>query len=226
MQRFNMFTLIHKALRAMLYDTSLTIQQTSFNDPLEAETALEKIEDVLYIFEKHAHHEDHMVFPAIEDKEPGLADSFEKEHITDLRLSNRMKNLLNIYRNLMFADERIEAGSAITKAFIEFMIFNLEHMGKEEMLINQALWKHYTDAQLMEINDRLVATIPPDELRCTSRWMLRSINNTDVIRWFSGIRDNAPAPVYEAMLALAENELPADRFRKIAKELGELKTAA
>lgn len=226
MQRYNMFTLIHKALRAFLYNTALTIQQTSFSDPLEAEMALEKIEDILYLFEQHAHHEDNMVFSAIADKEPDLVDSFEKEHVTDLKLSNRMKNLINIYRNLQFAEERIEAGSAIHKAFVEFMIFNLEHMAKEEEQINQALWKHYTDLQLMEINARIVASIPPDEMGCTSRWMLRSISNSDAINWFAGMQRNAPAHVFASMMELAENEIPADRFRKIAKELGLQKTAA
>ena len=40
MSRFNIFNQIHKALRAMLYDTSLTLQQTYFGDAEEAETAL------------------------------------------------------------------------------------------------------------------------------------------------------------------------------------------
>ena len=41
MQRYNGFTIIHKALRAMLYDSALTLQQTYFADD-KAEVALQK----------------------------------------------------------------------------------------------------------------------------------------------------------------------------------------
>ena len=226
MQRFNMFTLIHKALRALLYDTALTIQQTWFADTAEASATIEKIEDVLFLFEQHAHHEDSFVLPAVELFEPQLSDSFEKEHITDLKLSSRLKNLLNIYRNLNFTEERTEAGSAVSKAFVEFMVFNLEHMAKEEILINKALWKHYTDEQLLEINRNLVASIPQEELSFSTKWMMRGINSSDAAQWLKSAKHNAPAFVDQGLISLAENEMPADQFKKIMKEIGEARTAA
>jgi len=221
MNRFNAFNLIHKALRAMLYDAALTLQQTYFANTDEAENALQKVEDVLFLFENHAHHEDTMVLPAVEMYEPQLVDEFEKEHEKDLALSNRMKNLLNIYRNIYFTEERIICGSAILKAFVEFMVFNLEHMAKEEILINEAVWKHYTDEQLLALNEKIVASIPPGELALASKWMLRGINNFDAILWLKNIKQNAPAPVFDALISLAEKELPADRFNIIEESINE-----
>jgi len=74
MQRYNGFTLIHKALRALLYDAALTLQQTYFADIEEAEPAIEKVETVLFLFERHAHHEDRFVLPAIVTYEPRLVE--------------------------------------------------------------------------------------------------------------------------------------------------------
>ena len=37
MSRFNVFNQIHKGLRAMLYDTALTLQQTHFDDAGQAD---------------------------------------------------------------------------------------------------------------------------------------------------------------------------------------------
>ena len=221
MNRFNAFNLVHKALRAMLYDAALTLQQTYFANTDEAENALQKVEDVLFLFENHAHHEDTMVLPAVEMYEPQLVDEFEKEHEKDLALSNRMKNLLNIYRNIYFTEERIVCGSAISKAFVEFMVFNLEHMAKEEILLNEALWKHYSDEQLLAMNEKIVASIPPAELALASKWMLRGINNFDAIMWLKNIKQNAPAPVFDALISLAEKELPAERFHIIEESINE-----
>lgn len=219
MQRYNSFTLIHKALRAMLYDTALTIQQTSFANNDESELALDKIENVLFLFEQHAHHEDTFVNPAVEVFEPGVGKAFEKEHVEDLRLSNQLKNLLNIYRNANFTDEKIISGSAIAKSFIEFMIFNLQHMAKEEILLNEALWKHYTDEQIMSISQKIIASIPQEELTIAYKWMVRGINNFDAVNWLKGIKLNAPAFVFEAILDVARKELPENRFEIIMEAL-------
>jgi hypothetical protein len=221
MNRHNSFNVIHKALRAMLYDAALTLQQTYFANPDEAEIALQKVEDVLFLFENHAHHEDTFVLPAVEAFEPQLVEEFEKEHEEDLKLSNRMKNLLTIYRNIYFSEERIVCGSAITKSFVEFMVFNLEHMAKEELLINPALWQHYTDEQIHAINQKIVTSIPQKELALASKWMLRGINNFDAITSLKGIKQTAPGPVFGALMNMAEKELPEDRFNVIQESLNE-----
>ena len=219
MQRYNGFNLIHKALRAMLYDTALTLQQTYFADNHEAEKALEKVEDVLFLFEHHAHHEDSFILPVVQQYEPALVDAFEKEHEKDLKLSNDLKNLINIYRNVNFTAELIAMGSAISKAFVEFMVFNLEHMAKEEMLLNPAMWEHYTDEQLIDINRRLVATIPANEMAIASKWMMRGINFADAIAWLAAVRSSVPAFVYESLVLLAEKEMRPELLDKLSDVL-------
>lgn len=226
MNRYNPFNLIHKALRAMLYDAALTLQKTYFANTEEAELALEKVENVLFMFENHAHHEDSMVLPAVEAYEPQLVEEFEKEHEEDLRLSNRMKNLLNIYRNIHFTEERIVCGSSIVKSFVEFMVFNLEHMAKEEVLINQALWKHYTDEQLMALSQKIAAAVPPQEAAIAFKWMFRGINNFEAVSWLKSVKENAPLPVFQQLISLAKAELSEARFTEIQESINDVAIVA
>lgn len=225
MLRYNPFNMIHKALRNMLYDAASGLQQTWFGDTKEAEAALEKVETIIYHFERHAHHEDSYVLPAIEQFDSGLVHSFEAEHEKDLSLANKLKNLINIYRNVNFEEERINAGSALCKAFIDFMIFNLEHMGKEEMLVNAVLWRNYTDEQLLGINQQIIANIPTEEMAAISHWMIRSINDNEAIKWLSALKAAAPSFVLQSIMATAEKTLPGHRFEKI-KEGVEAKSMA
>ena len=79
--RFNIFNQVHKALRALLYDTALTLQQTHFSNADEAEAAIAKVKAVLDVFDQHAEHEDNFVLPAIQQYEPSMVDAFEQEHV-------------------------------------------------------------------------------------------------------------------------------------------------
>ena len=221
MTRYNPFQLIHKGLRAMLYDAALSLQQTYFADVESAENALQKVEAVLRQFEGHAHHEDTFIMPAIEKYDVKLAEEFEKEHVEDNALGSRLKTLVNIFRSCELPAERLEAGSAIARAFVEFMVFNLEHMAKEEMLLNAALWEHYADEEIIGIQQRLVASIPKEELASGSKWMLRGINNMEVSAWLKEVQNSAPPVLFAALVGLAKTELPIARFEQIEKLLGE-----
>lgn len=208
MQRFNSFNMIHKALRALLYDTALSLQQTYFADIEEAETALEKVELVISQFDQHALHEDTYVLPAIKALNPSLVAAFEGEHEEDHALGERLKHLVNMFRDTNSGEERLVCGSALTQAFREFMIFNLEHMAKEEMEINKVLWENYTDAQLMDINARIVASIPEEEKVISSKWMMRGVNKAEAISWLKAVKRSAPSFVFDGLLQMAETEIP------------------
>ncbi len=219
MNRYNSFYQIHKALRAMLYDAALTLQQTDFSNSAESASAMTKVADVVFAFDNHAHHEDTFINPAVEAYEPELAKTFEDEHVEDHRLSSNLKNLLAICENALLPEERVICGSAITKSFVEFMVFNLEHMAKEEVLLNRALWKHYTDEQIIEIHHKILAAIPPAEMQHATKWMLRGLNNADIISWFKDVKQSAPQPVFNGLLSIAEIELPFERFEIIEQAL-------
>jgi hemerythrin-like domain-containing protein len=206
--RFNPFNIIHKALRALMYNTDLTLQQTYFADVEEAETALAKVKAVVEQFERHAYHENNFVLPAIQSFAPQMVEDFDHEHVEDNALGERLKHLLNVFEATQNDEERLYAGSAITKAFREFMVFNLNHMAKEELEITQVLWSHYTDQELIEMNAKLSASIPVEEKAFTAKWMMRAINKVDAIGWLNGVKQSAPQHVFESLVALAEAELP------------------
>jgi hypothetical protein len=221
MNRYNSFYLIHKGLRAMLYDAALTLQQTDFSKNEESMNALAKVNDALFAFSNHAHHEDHFIFPMVELHEPALAESFEKEHVEDHRLSDCLKNLLAIYENAMLDEERIVCGSAITKSFIEFMVFNLQHMGKEEIYINEALWKHYTDEQIISATEKLIASLPPAEMQLVAKWMLRGISTAETINWLKSIKRSSPKPAFNGLMNLAQSVLSKIQFEIVQEALEE-----
>src|SRR6476469_8206054 len=91
--RYNTFYQVHKALRAMLYETAAELQRTDFNSEEEVTSVLANITTVVDVFDKHAYNEDHFVFSAVEQYEPSVVDSFEQEHVRDHELSTQLRPL-------------------------------------------------------------------------------------------------------------------------------------
>jgi hypothetical protein len=208
MQRHNSFNLIHKALRAMMYDTALILQQTYFADVEEAGIALGKIAIVIHEFEQHAFHEGTFLLPAIAAFEPQLIEAFEKEQVADFEIGNRLQTLLNVFRALETSEERINCGSCISKCFRDFMVSKLERMSTAEIEINRVLWANYTDEELLALNARLTASIPVEEKMVSAKWMMRSINKAEAIAWLQTVKETAPSFIFEALLDLTDTDLP------------------
>ena len=212
MQRFNTFNMIHKALRAMLYDTALTMQQTYFADTTEAADVFEKMNDVIFAFEQHGMHEDTILMPVIASYDPAMILSFEQEHKEDLSLGNKLKHLQNMYHATETSEEKLMVGSVMIRAFRDYMIFNLEHMQREEVDLNKLLWDHYTDEELLEINERIIATIPPAEMASTSKWFMQAINKEEAKGWLIAVKRSAPDFVFDSLFELTDTYLT-ERFR-------------
>ena len=63
MHRYNIFYLVHKGLRQMLYQTASQLQQTDFTNADETAVLQQQITEVLDLFDEHAGIEDHFIIP-------------------------------------------------------------------------------------------------------------------------------------------------------------------
>lgn len=213
-QRYNVFNQIHKGLRGMLYDTALCIQQTDFTQP-EAESTVNQLEQVLHFFDEHAKNEDQFILPHIRQHNARLIDELEKDHDIDHRLTETLLDHIKDWRATDTAVPRETIGQRIGYAFNEFIAFNLYHMNKEENVLMYLLWKHYTDAEIRQMEAQILQSIPLPTLLAESRWMMRSINDKEVIAWLSGVKQEAPAPVFDTFLGIANDELSLERLIKV-----------
>lgn len=221
MQRYNIFNQIHKGLRSMLYDTALTLQQTDFTKSEEAENSFQKVEQVLHAFHSHAENEDRYVLPFVGNVNAALIHEFESEHETDEKLGNKLSELIAIVRAVGNDSELTACGYALQLAFNEFTAFNLYHMNKEEVKINNVLWDNFSDDQIRSLEQEIVNGLPPSEKEAMGRWMLRGISNTEISNWLIAVKNSAPDFVFKNLLSAAEEELSPGRWYAVKEALTE-----
>ena len=221
MSRYNIFFPIHKGLRAMLYETAIQLQQTSFSDAEDAAEIINQVQTVVRLFESHAHKEDTYVFPAIAAYEPSVVAAFEQEHVEDHELGDSLEKWLTAFNYAVAASARETIGEELTKAYTRFMVFNLNHMAKEEQTISPILWRYYSDSELHDITLQIMKAVPQQEMTFFSRWMVRGLNNSEILYWLKGVKNTAPRPAFLSLLSIAEKELQPARWISIQESLTE-----
>lgn len=219
MQRLNIFNQVHKGLRAALYETALLLQQANFTSANESDVAMERIKEVLMLFEEHARKEDFYILKAIVPYEPSVADAFEQEHIEDMELSAELSDAVVAFESLLDNSEREAAGKKINELFAAFIAFNLKHMGKEELVINEILWRYFSDNEILQIQNRIVASTQPWHQDFFSKWMLRGINNSEATSWLLAVERTAPPIVYQTLFNKARQQFTNSRFQQLVESL-------
>jgi hypothetical protein len=99
-------------------------------------------------------------------------------------------------------------------------------MAKEEDIINNLLWRYYTDEQIRAIEKQIIAIQAPESTAVVWRWMLRGLSNKEITNWLSVVEKNAPEFVLDNLVATAEKELSRNRFQQVVGELTEARVRA
>jgi hypothetical protein len=221
MERYNSFNIIHKGLRAALYQTALQLQQADFTEEEQTEEALNKVREIVMLFEGHAHKEDNFVLPMINEYEPSVVASFNSEHEEDEKLGKELNSAVEKVICGSTVLEKIVAGRELTESFIRFMVFNLNHMAKEEDIINKILWRYYSDDEIKAAVGKISQVDPPWIQEFYVKWMIRGINDLEAANWMKAVEKSVPPTVFKSLIQKAEQELPAERFQKIFKSLSQ-----
>jgi hemerythrin-like domain-containing protein len=224
--RYNIFNLIHKGLRAALYQTALQLQQTDFTVEDETEDAVNKVKEVVMLFDGHAHKEDLFVLPAIAEYEPSVVASFEDEHVEDIKLGQQLNACIQKLEASENIIEKINCSRELSEAFVAFTVFNLKHMAKEEDILNKLLWRYYSDDEIKKINSDIVKSGEPWIQDFYLTWMMRGISNNEVKTWIKTAERTMPPVVFKSLLQKAKQELSNERFSKLTAAFsGELQVA-
>ncbi|MBB1286652.1 hemerythrin domain-containing protein [Flavisolibacter sp. BT320] len=219
--RFNPFNQVHKGLRALLYDTALLLQHTNFSAEEEIAEAVERVRLVNTLFDHHAHVEDSQIFPLLKTYAPEIVDDFEFQHQMDHELSKGLEKCLHLFTETNSPEQNLWAGNELLQHFNAFLAFNVEHMKKEETIVNACLWRYFSDEELKRKVQEIAASIPPEENKDFGFWMLRGMATHEIIDWFNEIKLAAPPPVFQAFCDLADAALPEKQWNNVKEALQE-----
>ena len=161
--RVDLFSLIHKGVRKVLFDTALELQRTDFFADDETERAEAAVRRCFGYLREHADHEDRAIMPWVTRSSPEVAARLADEHVALEKAALAIDGLLPRLRAAA-PGERQAMGVELQRRFHLLVADQLRHMDREEREANAALWAHLPDAELLQIRARITAEIAPARL--------------------------------------------------------------
>lgn len=204
--RVDLYGIIHKMLRVEIFDTATRIASANFADAAERAGVVSVFHNLAGFLDEHAEHEDTFVEPALRRADPVLADRVAAEHA---QLDERFRAIADRVSGLetVGAEEAVGLGAHLHRDFSAFTGAYLTHMAIEEGEVNEVLWARYSDEELAGIRAELQASIPPERFAEWFARMVPAMNFQERAGVLTGIKQDAPPPVFEALSGVAREAL-------------------
>lgn len=217
--RFDMYHRIHKALRLCMTDTMLWVGRLDCADPRDIAAAMSQVRSIAAFCASHLDHENDYVHPVLEERAPGSARQTELEHVHHYEACARLAALADAVEAA-----RAPASQALAnQLYRELALFfadSVVHMEMEESANNAVLWASHADAELQAIEHAIIASLSDHERAVTMRWMIPALTPSERLAMVEGVRQQAPAQVFTAMLVGMQALLSQQDWLKLCDGLG------
>jgi hypothetical protein len=211
--RMDLYALIHKALRAYMTHTLLRVGRLDPSDTHEVAEVADEVRQLLDFCASHVQHENAVVHPAMEERAPGCTAAIAAEHEAHDRAIHSLRAL-----TATLATEP-QAATALYHALATFVAENLEHMAEEETHHNAVLWAHFSDEELLGLQQRIHQKIDAWQMQLAMRWMLPHLNPAERAAVLGGMRRHAPADAFTGLLDMVRPLLAPRDWRKLSVAL-------
>jgi hypothetical protein len=222
-RRVDLYTTIHKGLRAYMAHTLEAVGRMDANDAADVAQALGELRSLLGLMRTHMHAENQFLHPALEARRPGTARRTAGEHAEHEHAFETLSAaLLAVERSADSA--RAAAATQLYRHLSLFASENLAHMQVEETENNAALWATYADAELAQIHDALLASIAPQERLLALRWMVPALTPAERAGMLVEMQAKLPAAAFSGLLAALQPHVSARDWAKLTAAIGPVAT--
>lgn len=218
--RHDVYGPVHKGLRKAQGELLATLGSADFENEAECDAVLAGLRHILELAALHLSHEDNHVRPAINarsDSGTAIIDAQHKEH------REAFKKFEDMAAEIKRATgpNRKALGRALYLDFAAYMGEDLEHMNEEETVTWPLLCALYSDDELMALEGQIIGSLTPDQTMAFMSIIVPAINKTQRSALLGGIKANAPAEAFSAIIehAARPNLSPAD-FADLSERLG------
>lgn len=214
--RFDLYAGIHKALRLFMGDTLALVGRLDTDDAGELAATLGQVDALIAQCRAHLAKENQYLHPLIEARRPGASQRIADEHVEHLEALAALEAEVAALRALPTA----VAGLRLYRHLARFVGENLEHMHVEETTHNAALWAAYTDAELAQVHQRILAGIEPAEMAVVLRWMVPALTPAERAGMLGAMQREMPPAALRGVLDIVRPHLDDTAWAKLARALG------
>ncbi len=149
--RFQPLGQTYQKLGTLLCQAALSIQATDYTASTEWERLIQQVKQTFTAFKSHADKEENILFPILHNFEPALVAILRDDQYERMRYLNDLSDLFDTKHAASDKHKSKLFSHKLLYRFDEFVASVLQQMNEHERMINQVLWRYYSDKELVQM---------------------------------------------------------------------------
>lgn len=217
-ERHDFYGPIHKGLRLGSSRLLIELGALDWNDEAQRVRVLGALKTHLVLARQHLEHEDHEIMPALLEQAPGMAAVLEHDHEDHYETFAALDGAIARVEAAMPA-QRTMHGRSLYLRFSRYFADDLLHMAREEMEALPLFHALFTDAQLQEMEGKIIASITPERLTEYYMIMIPGMSPPERAAFVAYVRAVAPPEGFAHLMETARAALTPEAFRLLDNQL-------
>ncbi|MFI7133944.1 hemerythrin domain-containing protein [Nonomuraea sp. NPDC050153] len=206
MERDDLFTHIHKALRRGLFEVTMQAGATDWTDAADVEQLAARWRPLLALLQSHTEHEERHILRILDPYEHQATEAIAEQHVDQEEL---LQHLAEGFDALVVRPDPA-AGLGFYRDLARFVAAYLPHLHEEETVVMPRIWARCTDEEIAAARAAFMAEMTPQIQAISLELMLPSLDRPTRAGLVRRMADTAPPEVVEGVLAIGDRVLGAD----------------
>ncbi|MBF0277127.1 MAG: hemerythrin domain-containing protein [SAR324 cluster bacterium] len=187
---------VHRAIQNGLSEISEEFSELSESFSNEKTKVLQsKLEILGKLITLHADSEDAALFPALEEKQQGITDSYFEDHKGEkLKLQLLEENIEQLLSTGTLDSSLLRDLKTKSSLYKESLV---SHMEKEERELWPLMDQYYSAPEQLPIMGKIGAFFKPEDLAELVPWIVMNLDSNSRASYIQLIKTAFPAPVFE-----------------------------
>lgn len=213
--RYNIFEKSHKGLYRLTFEAGSKIQHANFNCINEINKSITILLQAIQYYKYHIAKEDFVIYNAIVPVAPYIITLMENANQIGNELVSEIEEKIQEFQIDLSHHNLIEFGIELQSSVFSFTSVVLQHIQKENSVINDLLWACFTDEDLAAMELKIASQFLPEENEWYTGQVIKWLNDQEIVDCINDYFEFGSKSNANSMLTAAEKNLPTDRWTKV-----------
>lgn len=195
----DLYHAVHKGIRLANARMLIALGQADAQDDASIARVLAQLSAHLDLSLAHLTHENEKIHAVVEARIPGGADHAGEDHDHHLAAFSELRALADAVA--MAEADRAAPLRRLYQRFALFMADDLTHMHEEETRLMPQIAAHFSQAEVLAIEQDIVAGIAPETMAAFLKVMLGGASRSERVEMVTGMQAAMPEAAFAGLFA-------------------------
>jgi len=218
-ERYNIFTKSHKGLRRLVLEAWAKTNKCDFISTIEVNDCIVTLLKAIRYYIYHIRRENMIIYSAINPVAPYIVTMLDKINAKGIEVASSIEYKIYQFNTEGHGKGIIEFEIELQSSIFSFTSIVVQHIKKEETVLNELLWQNFTDCELLELEVKIMSHFVPEEKEWFNNQVMKCLDDNEIARWIDHILSFGNTYDADQLMETTRSALPESRWQTISRNI-------